>query len=866
MGDATLVGLGFQGNANNRFQSVQPGVGTGGASFYACALVKINESLLVAPTECAYFGNFNNVNAGWEIGRDPDTAASDPPNTPETITLRVKFGAAGAVDTLTYSVDGSTMFGRIHLIGISVVGGVGTLYLNGTAVASLTLSGAFTIGASGLTYGNRSGGGLRSGDPIIAAAYSDTDAAAFISNQKALFDRLRSGGSLTSSITALSLDAQYIYEGYDQKAPNLGVPTTPLKNFGISGVLGDLTFVGTTALVVNIDPDPDYTGGGQSASHGPGGVSLQDAYNNGNTIVTAPGVPVEVDTISFEDDRIGTTAGALFVLPAVAGALLLGTSDAPGASSGNINLLVGAADNPGDLTLTGGLSAVGVGGLISLTGGATNAAASVGGNVSVTGGEGVGADSAGGTVLFTGGVGNGVGPGGDANLVGGAATGSAQGGGAGLTGGTATQGPGGVIGITGGAAGDDGLNGFLGGSINITGGLGGPAAAGGVAGNGGQFIVVTGAGGNATGAGASAGNGGDINIEAGSAGTAAGGASEGFGGALNLSAGTGNAGTGGNASLSSGSGDTQSGDLNIFVGSSNANIGLLTVQGGQAVGLGSGPGGAVLIQGGAPAVGEGQRGGHVDLQGHAGDGVGNGGHAFVTGGASTTGTGGAAALVGGGATGGPGGGVTVQGGQSGGANPGGDVQLSGGTGNGGGGTGGNLFLQSGNGPAAASAGSLQAAFALGSGTPTDTTVGGWYLNPADGRMSLRTYTVGGVDTGALRVHRVNTAGEAAQAVDDGTIAFRTQQGGGSETTVGYRAAKSGDWGLMARVFQRTFTAGEGVTFAVAHNLDCDAPVVMLYNSGTGAFIPIVALVQNSKDQVTVTIGGAVNGFVTVVGF
>jgi len=281
MGDVTTIGFGFQGDNSNRFASPILGQAAGSDAFYACVRVHVEESLLVAPTECAYFGNFNGVDAGWELGRAADVAASAP-STPELVTFRARFGAGGVVEDLTCAVDASSVFGRTYLLAVSVIGLVATLYLNGTAVAELTLSAPFNPGLSGLTYGNRSGGGARSGDPLISAAYTDTDAANFISNQRLLFDRLRGGGNLVASIAALNLEAAYVYESFSQRAPSADVPTLPFKNYGTSGVSGDLIFIGSTALVHTADSDPDYTGGVQPVGGEPPAASgyLQTQFLN----------------------------------------------------------------------------------------------------------------------------------------------------------------------------------------------------------------------------------------------------------------------------------------------------------------------------------------------------------------------------------------------------------------------------------------------------------------------------------------------------------------------------------------------------------------------------------------------------------
>jgi hypothetical protein len=878
MGDVTTIGLGFQGNNANRFESSILGQAPGSAAFYACVLVHVRESLLVAPTEAAYFGNFNNVDAGWELGRTFDTPASDPPNSPEIVTFRVRLGAGGITEEIFYSMDASTIFGRTHMLAVSVIGLVATLYLNGTAVAALTLGAPLALGASRLTYGNRSGGGARSGDPIVAAAYSDTDAADFILNQRILFDRIRSGGNLASSIPALALEAAYIYEGFSQKAPNSGVPTLPLTNFGVAGVIGNLTFVGSTALNVNIDLDPDYTGGAQSTTGGPGGLNLQDAYNAGPTglIVTGGPGPFGVDDIRIANNEIFTLDSAA----AIPDLEINGGANTAGGTGGNVDITSGASAGVG-----------GGGGNVVVAAGAGEL---IGGSVLVDAGEGTNlVNGQGGDVFVNAGDGHGVSVGGVVVVHAGDHTGlGGQGGQAELTGGNSTGAIGGNTLVAGGTGGVDAPNGFVGGSVLVTGGPGGVATAGGTAGNGGQLIASSGNGGDATGAGATAGNGGELNLTAGAGGDALVGATPGVGGLLFLSGGNGEDGTGGAVLLTSGAGDLASGNIDITVGVSPGVVGLLSILGGPAIGIGSGPGGNVVVTGGPAANGEGQNGGSVDITGGLGDGpTGSGGAARLTGG--TTGVGGGpggnATVIGGDGGGGAadnggfGGTAIVSGGNSTQANqPAGEAQLEGGDATGAGAPafgghvqirggssvssdGGFVALSSGSGVTTTDAGALGASFGGGGlGTPTSTD-GGWYLDPTNGRFSLRNYTIGGTPTGSLKVHELNTAGEALQSpAQQGLIHFQTEQAAGVATTVGFRASKSGNYGLVARVYQEAIS-GAG-PFVLVHNLDCNAPLAVVYDAAGTVVVPLT-VTQNSLDQITVTVAATVgaSGFITVVG-
>lgn len=832
MGDPTLIGLGFQGAANSRFQSTNPNIAPGGADFYACVLVNLQQSL---SGELSYFGNFA-ANIGWEIGRGSDTPASDPPNSPETVSLQVKIGNGGATTTLSYAVDAMSMFGRTHLISISLIAGVASLHINGATVASETLSDPLTLGHFGLTYGNIAGGGQPSGDPIISAAYSDTDADAFLDNQRLLFEAIRTTGKLVTAIASLGLTAQFIYESFQQKAPTNSPPSTPLKNFGVLSTLGDLTFVGSVALSINVDTDPDYTGGSQSSSTGPGGVNLQDAYDSGPTglIVTDVGIgPVGVDELRLQDSEVSTEDAAA----------------------------------PATLSLLAGSSPTLVGGAVTIASGAggTTEGTNAGGLVEVT--TGAGGDSPNG------------GAGGDFNVTtgnGGAGTGNAN-----------AAGNGGSMAIQAGDGGiaDSDTEGGTGGNILIAGGAGSAVVSpeqGAVGGTGGQIIIHGGPGGDAADGSAIAGSGAEVNIEAGRAGFVSGGATSGVGGLLSMHGGSGNTGTGGNVHIGSGDGDIQSGDLRIDCGTHLATPGLMTLRGSTAAGIGSGPGGGILIIGGAAAVGEDQIGGTVQLEGGTSAGIAAGGNARVFGGAADDGPGGGVTIAAadGGLSGldlgGFGGTIAMY---SGGATqpnqPAGEISITGGNASGTGGPalGGNIQLRAGDSTASTggaiiiNAGIGASEIDAGSITVAFNATGGFTIVPTNNRISLNTYGIGGgVSTGSLKVHTINTAGEAAQAITDGLFHFRTEQAGGTETTLGFRAAKSGNYGLVGRIFQRTFTAAEGVSFAVTHNLDCNAPGVFMYNSGTGALIPLVSVVQNSTDQVTVTIGGAVNGFVTVIGF
>jgi hypothetical protein len=776
MGDTTLIGLGFQGNNNNRFQSTNPNLAPGGVAFFACTLVQVKESLLSSPTQCTYFGNYG-ANRGWDIGRAADTAASDPPNTPEFVTFRARIGTGGATTTLTYTCDASSIFGRTFLLGLSLVGGVATLYVNAAAVASETLGGPMALGNVGLAYGNVAGGGQRSGDPVIAAVFTDTDAADFLTEQRDLFDLVRGNGKLNASVTSLGLVAEYGYESFQQKAPTSGVPTTPLKNFGSAGVNGDLTFIGTAALVVNADPDPDYTGGAQSPSVGPGAVNLQDAYDSGPTglIVTDVGIgPFGVDDVRIENSLINN-----------------------GVASGNLTVQAGGGTGAGD-----------------------------GGTASVIGGHAAGSGAAGDVVI---------------------------------SGGTPTTGPGNGVTIQGTTGGVSGTQGQQAGSIGILAGAGGASAAPDNGATGGQVIVQAGTGGNGTGGGTQPGNGGELNLSAGTAGTAAGGAGPATGGDAILSAGTGGAtGIGGATSVRSGNG-VQSGDLDVVGGSCTGGIaGTVRVTGSPTTGIGSGPGGNVEINGGESAVGEAQDGGAVFVTGGTGDGApAVGGRIDITGGTTRGGGGpggevhirGGAGGGGGLDTGGAGGNVTIEGGLAGQPNqPGGNLVLAGGQAGGAGSVGGDVTVASGS-VIGASTGSGDVVIQSGQGTGVGSTAGsvqlglngvvgteaanagGFYVNPANGRLSFRTFTPAATATGAVRLPNINNAGEALQTADDGVMHYCTQQAVGVATTVGFRLAKSGDFALASRCYERTFVTADAPSdeLDVTHNLDSSAVQYAVYD-------------------------------------
>lgn len=917
MGDTTLIGLGFQGDNNNRFQSTNPNQAPGSAAFYAAVLVQVKESLLSSPTECTYFGNYG-ADRGWDIGRAADQPASDPPNTPEFVTFRARLGTGGATTTLEYTCDASSIFGRTFLLTVAVVGGVATLFVNASAVASETLGGALVLGNIGLTYGNVAGGGERSGDPVISAVYTDTDAADFITNQRSLFDLIRTSGKLAASITNLGLSAAYVYESFQHKAPISGLPTTPLKNYGSAGVNGNLTFAGTAPLVTNADTDPDYTGGAQSPSSGPGAVNLQDAYDAGPTGLIATGAPgpVGVDDLRLEADTLSSVSADLNVFglddAAAPGRVNIqgGDATAINVNGGEINVqggtAVGGNGNGGNVTVRGGTGAGNLsGGEVTVLGG-TSFGSAAGGPAQIVGGP-----SSGGTGGFAilrgadGGISGTQGlDGGNATILGGAGGASASpdtggtggtvtlqsGAGGDATGAAATAGTPGNIIILAGAAGIVAASaaGVNGGNIAATGGAGSNAEAGDTAGNGGQIVLTTGAGGNATGALAVAGNGGELNIAAGAAGTAAGGATPGVGGALLLSAGTGGTGGGGTVNISGGNGDQFGGGVTIAAGASAGPILPVSINGGPALGVGSGPGGDVEIIGGPAAVGEPQNGGDIDITGGLAGTTGIGGVVTISGGTSAVGPGGSVLILGGAGGGGgvdnggvggnieitagaatqpanQGGSLLLVGGSASGAGaaPGGFISLDGGASTNQ--TGGAIFLRTGDGATDADNGFFSLGLGSAGGAGASATSGGFHLDPASNLLTLRNKDFSGTETGSLLLHRLDTAGEALQAVTTGLLHYRSEQAAGVAVTVGFRAAKSGDYGLMGRCYSRTFEAADapGDVLVVTHNLDSEVVQYAVYDpanlkafEAAGQIVGVQAL---SDDQLEISFN---SGFIT----
>lgn len=206
----------------------------------------------------------------------------------------------------------------------------------------------------------------------------------------------------------------------------------------------------------------------------------------------------------------------------------------------------------------------GVGGAVSLTGGATSNATSVGGAATLRGGAG-NTSGAGGLVTVSGGAAGTTGIGGAVSIttgLGGSTSGrsgalsiktadanSASGGAGAITikGGTgSSSGTAGTIAITGG----DGATSTLGGAVSLNGGVGGAASAGGAA------TVLGGSGGGANpgglvtiqgGTAGTTGNGGGVSITA-----AAGGSTSGNGGNVTITSGSATSGTTGTVSVNSG--------------------------------------------------------------------------------------------------------------------------------------------------------------------------------------------------------------------------------------------------------------------------------------------------------------------------
>jgi len=180
-------------------------------------------------------------------------------------------------------------------------------------------------------------------------------------------------------------------------------------------------------------------------------------------------------------------------------------------------------------------------------------------------------------------------------------------------------------------------------------------------------------------------------------------------------------------------------------------------------------------------------------------------------------------------------------------------------------TGGEVFIRSGAGSTAVNAGHVEVALAAGSGGPA-ASVGGFYLDPTNGRFSLRTYTIGGVPTGSLKLHELNTAGEALQLpAQQGLLHFQTQQAAGVATTVGFRASKSGDYALVGRVYNRTFVTADapGDTLNVTHNLDSTAVQVAVYDpTGVKLFenpANLAGVVATSADVLQLTFSAGLIG-------
>ena len=344
---------------------------------------------------------------------------------------------------------------------------------------------------------------------------------------------------------------------------------------------------------------------GSGISVTPGAGSITIAATGGSGITTVGNVTT--GSVAF-DGTIGTT-----LTSTTAGFSLLATNNTSGVG-GNVSLTGGATTNAtsagGSASLVGGAGntsgnggaglvtggapgATGTGGAITISGGAGGATSGDGGSVTIRGGLPI--DGSGGAITITGR--NGVGTnriGGSVTITGGAGTGSGNAGAINMTAGAAGAGgndPGAAAFLKGGAG--DGSGG--GGQADLT------AGAGGATGAGANALVTGGAGG------ATSGVGGDARV----AGGTGGGNSAGGGASINGGTGTGS-GAGGISSMDGGTG-----------GATGAG-GALTLTAGAAGATGPAAGGAASIAAGL-SKGTNQAGADLTLKGGRGTGTGAGG-------------------------------------------------------------------------------------------------------------------------------------------------------------------------------------------------------------------------------------------------
>lgn len=435
---------------------------------------------------------------------------------------------------------------------------------------------------------------------ILYASAADVISALATANSGVLVTSGTGVPSIATDIpTAVTVGGQYNYRvgGTDVSVADGGTGISSGTSGGVPYFSASTTIASSGALSAN----QVVMGGGAGAAPVSAG-----AMTNGQLLIGSTGVAPAVASL---------TAGSGISVTPGAGTITIAATGGSGITTvGNVTTGSVAFDGTIGTTLTSTTAG------FSLL--ATNNTSGVGGNVSLTGGATTNATSAGGSASLVGGAGNTSGNGGAGLVTGGAPGATGTGGAVTITSGAggATSGDSGLVTIQAGVPVDGNAGGVTilgrngvgtnrtGGAITVTGGNGTGI------GNAGAVTITAGAagsGGNdpgATallkgGAGDGSGNGGDSNLTGGTAGAT------GAGGQINLQGGTGGAtsGAGGDIDITAGSGaggNSVGGSVNASAGAGFGSSagGTATWQGGTGGATGAG-GALTLVSGSAGATG-----------------------------------------------------------------------------------------------------------------------------------------------------------------------------------------------------------------------------------------------------------------------
>jgi hypothetical protein len=155
--------------------------------------------------------------------------------------------------------------------------------------------------------------------------------------------------------------------------------------------------------------------------------------------------------------------------------------------------------------------------------------------------------------------------------------------------------------------------------------------------------------------------------------------------------------------------------------------------------------------------------------------------------------------------------------------------------------------------------------------------GGFFLDPENGVMYLRTHDIGdsgsGDTVGTLRLHVMDATEEGRLSpFEAGMVHFRSEDGDeGTPRKRGFRACDGGGFALLARGYQVVFE-GDGIEedFTFDHELDTLAPIVQVYVQGESLTLlttgVTVLCLDSNNIQVSISPASAATYYVTIVGF